>query len=99
MDRILRRCFAKTKTTSQLAKILGVTVCAIHTRAHRLGLRAYWRWVIREDEYLTKYYQHKTAEEIGQALDRKADAVRARVRALGLRKNRKPAKRAGKRAR
>jgi hypothetical protein len=86
MDAVLRRYFGRGKTARELAARFGVTEWAVRIRARKLGLRAFRRWTADEDTYLREHYATMTAHSVGEALGRKADAVRFRVRALGLRK-------------
>lgn len=95
MDAVLRRYFGRGKTARELAARFGVTEWAVRIRARKLGLRAFQRWKAEEDAFLRANYATMTAHGVGEALGRKADAVRFRVRALGLRKRGRVARSGG----
>lgn len=87
MDRLLCENFSRKKTAHQLAAAMGVSVCGVRARTRKLGLRRFWQWTPKEDAYLRQHYLTATARELGKALSRKPEAVRARLGALGLKKN------------
>ena len=92
LDAELTERWHRGESLVTIGAAVGRSPLSVAARAHRLGLpprertsdRLYRRWTPREDEMLTGMWPHHTLEEIAARVDRTADAVLARGRALGL---------------
>ena len=90
MDALLRRHYAKGDVM-ELALRLGVTVCAVKSRANKLGYRrkvnVKRRWKKRELEILRKYYADMPAKDVAIMIGRSEKALWARAMKMGLKKS------------
>jgi hypothetical protein len=79
----------KTKTSEELAEIVGRSQSSVKHHLLELGLRVMYKWTPEQDEVLKNNYQ-KTDKELSQLLKRSQKSIRSRREFLGLYRGQAP---------
>lgn len=84
---LFKKLGARPGTIEKIAREMGRTTGSVAGHLRRRGLRVKEQreWTAREEKILLKYYGIETVGQIGDRIDRTADAVMRRANLLGLR--------------